>query len=183
MKKKRPSSDSQMDLFGAATPVVPVAEVTPQVVPPPEPLPDGALPIELAVRLERNVAVLAGAGAGKTYNLVTMCLHLLSGARSLGAIEAKQLGLLTFTEKAADEMRSRLRQRLDVLADGGGDEPALKASFTALGLPMPDAKRWRALREELGSATIGTFHSLCVQLLRRAPPGSAVSPNFELLDE
>lgn len=187
MKKKRPATEGQLDLFGAATPA-PSAEVVPLFAPRPEALPEpepssGDLPIEVAVRLERNVAVLAGAGAGKTYNLVTMCLHLLSGARTRGAIEAKQLGLLTFTEKAADEMRSRLRQRLDVLADGGGDERELRASFEAMGQEMPDAKKWRALRDELGSATIGTFHSLCVQLLRRAPPGSQVSPNFELLDE
>lgn len=183
MKKKRSSSDSQLDLFGAAP--EPLAQVIQLFVPHPDPLPEGegdSLSIEAAVRLEENVAVLAGAGAGKTYNLVTMCLHLLSGARTRGAIEAKQLGLLTFTEKAADEMRGRLRQRLDLLADGGDDKD-LRASFAAIDGEMPDAKKWRALRDELGSATIGTFHSLCVQLLRRAPPGSQVSPNFELLDE
>lgn len=184
--KKKPSSTQQMDLFGAMPVVSPPPPSAPRVVVAPvvveEEVP-GELAIDLAVRLERNVAVLAGAGAGKTYSLVTMCLHLLGGARSAGAIECAKLGLLTFTEKAADEMRARLRQRLDVLADGKGDEPALRASFEAQGVEFPKASKWRAIRDELGAATIGTFHSLCVQLLRRAPPGGAVSPHFELLDE
>jgi ATP-dependent exoDNAse (exonuclease V) beta subunit len=136
------------------------------------------------LRLERNLAILAGAGAGKTYSLVTMCLHLLGGARTgFAPIACAELGLLTFTEKAADEMRGRLRERLDALAEGRAEEPALVASFEAAGLPFPQPRKWRAIRDELGAATIGTFHSLCTQLLRRAPPNSGVFPHFELLDE
>ncbi len=145
---------------------------------------EGEIQLPEGLRLERNLAILAGAGAGKTYSLVTMCLHLLGGARTgHEPISCTELGLLTFTEKAADEMRSRLRERLDHLANGKADEPALCDSFTAAGLQFPLPKRWRTIRDELGGATIGTFHSLCTQLLRRAPPNSGVSPHFELLDE
>ena len=144
----------------------------------------GELSLPEGLRLERNLAILAGAGAGKTYSLITMCLHLLSGARrDFAPISCAELGLLTFTEKAADEMRSRLRERLDALAEGRADEPALKDSFEAAGLQFPQPRRWRAIRDELGAATIGTFHSLCTQLLRRAPPNSGFFPHFELLDE
>lgn len=145
---------------------------------------DTELPLPEALRLERNLAILAGAGAGKTYSLVTTCLHVLSGARAgFAPVPASALGLLTFTDKAAGEMRARLRERLSALADGLGQEPELEASFAARGAPFPRAAFWRGLRDELGAATIGTFHSLCTQLLRRAPPGSQVSPHFELLDE
>lgn len=172
--------------------------------PPPEPSPPRALPALLAeapevayepentdeiplpegLRLERNLALLAGAGAGKTYSLVTMCLHLVSGARAgFEPIDCSQLGLLTFTDKAAGEMRGRLRERLDALARGIDREVELRASFAALEREFPPVSFWRKVRDELGAASIGTFHSLCTQLLRRAPPSAQLNPNFELLDD
>ncbi len=91
--------------------------------------------------------------------------------------------MLTFTDKAAAEMRARTRTRLDALAQGEAQEPELRASLERLGRPFPTQDTWRALREELGAATVGTFHSLCGQLLRRAPPGLGIDPAFEVLDE
>ncbi len=141
-----------------------------------------------ALRLERNLALLAGAGTGKTYSLVTMCLHVLGGARA-GAkpIAPERLGLLTFTDKAAAEMRERLRRRLDALAQNDADlrtlEPELADSYDLHDLPFPPPRFWRSVRDDLGAATIGTFHSLCTQLLRRAPAGAGVNPGFTLLDE
>jgi ATP-dependent helicase/nuclease subunit A len=134
--------------------------------------------------LERNLALMAGAGAGKTYSLVTMVLHLFAGAREAGpAIKPSRLCMLTFTDKAAAEMRSRTRGRLDALAQGEAQEPELRASLERLGRRFPSQDAWRALREDLGAATVGTFHSLCGQLLRRAPPGLGIDPAFEVLDE
>ncbi|NTX61753.1 UvrD-helicase domain-containing protein [Myxococcus sp. CA051A] len=137
--------------------------------------------------LERNLALMAGAGAGKTYSLVTMTLHLLAGAREAGAaIRPARLCMLTFTDKAAAEMRSRVRQRLDGLAQGDArldQEVELRESLERLGRPFPLPDAWRQMREELGSATVGTFHSLCGQLLRRAPPAVGIDPSFEVLDE
>jgi ATP-dependent exoDNAse (exonuclease V) beta subunit len=134
--------------------------------------------------LERNLALMAGAGAGKTYSLVTMVLHLFAGAREAGpAIKPSRLCMLTFTDKAAAEMRARTRARLDALAQGEAQEPELRASLERLGRRFPAQDTWRALREDLGAATVGTFHSLCGQLLRRAPPGLGIDPAFEVLDE
>ncbi|KFE64598.1 UvrD-helicase domain-containing protein [Hyalangium minutum] len=134
--------------------------------------------------LERNLALMAGAGAGKTYSLVTMVLHLFAGAREgLAPLKPSRLCMLTFTDKAAAEMRARTRTRLDALAQGEAEEPELRASLERLGRPFPSQDSWRALREELGAATVGTFHSLCGQLLRRAPPGLGIDPAFEVLDE
>ncbi|MCP3060716.1 UvrD-helicase domain-containing protein [Myxococcus sp. K38C18041901] len=137
--------------------------------------------------LERNLALMAGAGAGKTYSLVTMTLHLLAGAREAGGpLRPARLCMLTFTDKAAAEMRSRVRQRLDGLAQGEAkldQEVELRASLSRLDRPFPLPEAWRQLREELGAATVGTFHSLCGQLLRRAPPAVGIDPSFEVLDE
>ncbi len=140
----------------------------------------------LAFTLDANLALSAGAGAGKTYSLVTICLHLLGGARQTGAIKPRELGLLTFTDKAATELRGRLRERLERLASGAADakdEVDLAAAFSRIEKPFPPADEWRRLRDDLGAAMVGTFHSLCVQLLRRAPAGFGVDPAFELLDE
>ncbi|MGA9520767.1 MAG: UvrD-helicase domain-containing protein, partial [Myxococcaceae bacterium] len=64
-------------------------------------------PVEEPLALERNLALMAGAGAGKTYSLITICLHLLGGARRDGrTIRPAELFLLTFTDKAAGEMRA-----------------------------------------------------------------------------
>ena len=144
-------------------------------------------PGEEPLALERNLALLAGAGAGKTYSLITICLHLLGGARRDGVpLRAHELFLLTFTEKAAGEMRERLRARIDGLARDAAalvSEKELTASYARHGRTPPPPDFWRKVRDDLGAATIGTFHSLCGQLLRRAPAGAGVDPAFELLEE
>ena len=137
--------------------------------------------------LEKNLALMAGAGAGKTYSLVTMTLHLFAGAREAApALRPSRLCMLTFTDKAAAEMRRRVRERLDALAQG--DVPAdaekdLRASLARLERPFPTQDEWRKVREDLSAATVGKFHSLCGQLLRRAPPAVGIDPAFEVLDE
>ena len=135
---------------------------------------EGALN-KLALALDENLVLSAGAGAGKTHALVTLCLHLLGGARRGGApIHTAQLFMVTFTDKAATEMRERLRQRLDALAHGEEEDGEL---------PLRERSFWRRVRDELGEATIGTFHALCASILRRAPAGAGIDPSFALLDE
>jgi len=137
--------------------------------------------------LEHNLALMAGAGAGKTHSLMTLCLHLLAGARAQRPpLKPAQLCLLTFTDKAAGELRLRLRDRVEALAHGAvlaEVEPELHASLARLGRMPPPPSFWRKTADELGAASVGTFHGLCVQLLRRAPAGVSVEPSFELLDE
>ncbi|MER2561540.1 MAG: UvrD-helicase domain-containing protein [Myxococcaceae bacterium] len=183
MAARRSAPQNQLGFdFGA----LPVPRNTPP--PPPPPPPDQATPLERALRLESNLALFAGAGAGKTYSLITLCLHVLAGAREgHEPVPPANLCLLTFTDKAAAEMRQRLRERLDRLATGGAKgeqrELELETSFAALGKPMPPKKFWRAIRDDLGVASIGTFHSVMTQVLRRAPSGAGVNPSFELLED
>ena len=173
MKRARVST-SQLEMFGVDE--VPAAHPTP----PRQFDPSGNLELPWAFRLQHNLALVAGAGTGKTHSLVTLCLYLLAGARALKGRTAEEctvapqrLGLLTFTEKAAAEMRERLWLRVDALAHGEvGGEPELTAALADLERPMPDPSFWRRVRDELASAPIGTFHAMCVQILRRAPAGS-----------
>ena len=133
--------------------------------------------------LRRSACVFAGAGTGKTHGLITECLRLLAGADRDAPLLPGELCLLTFTEKAAAEMRGRLAARVDALAGGRGQEPELEAALAAAGRPMPGTAEWRRVQLRLSSATLSTFHAFCAALLRRAPPEAGVPPAFQLLDE
>jgi ATP-dependent helicase/nuclease subunit A len=102
------------------------------------------------------VAVTAGAGSGKTLSLVGRYLHLLEQGYPLRSILA-----ITFTEKAAREMRSRIR--------------------TALSHAEPST--FNLQPSNLDSARIGTIHSLCAELLRSHPAEAGLDPAFEVLEE
>ena len=118
-----------------------------------------------------SAVVQAGAGTGKTHSLVTLCLHLLGGIGRDAPLSPVRLWAVTFTEKAAAELKGRLRQRVDALAEGGGE------------LAGPDAAFWRKVRRDLGLAQVGTIHSLCGQILRRHAAAAGIDPGFTLLDE
>ncbi len=130
-----------------------------------------------------SACVFAGAGTGKTHGLVTECLRLLGGADRDEPLPPARLCLLTFTEKAAAEMRGRLASRVAALAAGESSEPELAAAFLASGRPFPPASEWRRLQTRLSGATIATFHGFCAGLLRRAPAGTGTPADFVLLDE
>ncbi|MEY4582561.1 MAG: hypothetical protein RL701_7264 [Pseudomonadota bacterium] len=113
--------------------------------------------------LDRTLLVEAAAGTGKTTELVARVLQvILTGAGRLGSI-----ALLTFTEKAAGEMKLRLRTELD-------------RALSQRTLP-PDAQaRARAALSELETANIGTIHGFCAELLQRYPVEAGVDPGFEV---
>ncbi len=111
--------------------------------------------------LPRGSAVIqAGAGTGKTHRLVELCIELLGGGDPL---PPARLCAVTFTEKAAAELKGRIRSRVDMLAER---EPT-----------------WRRVRRDLGLAQIGTIHSLCGQILRRHAAAAGIDPGFSVLDE
>ena len=139
------------------------------------------------LQLEQNLALMAGAGTGKTHSLVTLCLHLLVGARAgREPLPPRKLCLVTFTQKAAGELRHRLRQRVARLTVGSLRElePDLAESCVKLGLAAPTTAQWRAVAEGLDGAFVGTFHALAMQLLRRGSvEEGGMEPGFLLLDE
>ncbi|MCJ7736641.1 MAG: UvrD-helicase domain-containing protein, partial [Anaerolineae bacterium] len=118
----------------------------------------------------QDVAVTAGAGAGKTRTLVARYLSLLVDGLPLRSIVA-----ITFTKKAAREMRNRVREEVRRYLE----TPALAAAELSL---------WRDVYEQLDAARIGTIHGLCAELLRHHPveAGSGefgLDPRFDMLDE
>ncbi len=115
--------------------------------------------------LERHISVTAGPGAGKTTVLVERYLHIL---REKKPASIDQIVAITFTNRAANEMRERLRKALDGL---------LKAASGA------ERQRWMRYKRTLDGAVITTIHGFCMRLLREFPVEAGLDPQFMLLDE
>ncbi len=135
----------------------------------------------------RSVAVEACAGAGKTWVLVSRILRaLLEGA------PPHEILAITFTKKAAGEMRERLQQWLQAFARA--DDATLLSELTARGVPAASAPALvaplRALYGQLLQAgrpvQIRTFHSWFAALLKTAPlltlERLGLPPRHELLE-
>jgi ATP-dependent helicase/nuclease subunit A len=109
-----------------------------------------------------NVVLEASAGTGKTWVLVERYVNLL-----LAGVDPDHVLAITFTRKAAAEMRQRIIERLR------------EASRTS----QLTAARWRELRDRLGDIAISTIDAFCLSLVREFPLEADVDPGFELADE
>ncbi|WP_299548245.1 ATP-dependent helicase [uncultured Tateyamaria sp.] len=114
----------------------------------PQPYLDGLNPAQRAAveKLDGPVLMLAGAGTGKTRALTARIVHLLNTGRA----RPNEILAVTFTNKAAREMKNRVGQMLGQPIEG-----------------MP----W-----------MGTFHAICVKLLRRHAELAGLKSNFTILD-
>jgi ATP-dependent helicase/nuclease subunit A len=120
-----------------------------------------------AILLEENLAVTAGAGTGKTTLLIDRVLaQLLVRGRDL-----RRILMMTFTEKAAGEMRERLEKRLRELAD--------REKWIGRGAEHLEERRLEALAR-LDRAEIGTIHSFCAHVLREYPIEAGLDPGFQV---
>jgi DNA helicase-2/ATP-dependent DNA helicase PcrA len=102
--------------------------------------------------VEGPVLVLAGPGSGKTRVLAHRVAYLLRAV----AAYPRAIMAVTFTNKAAQEMRERINR--------------------LLGESVPTSTGWRGL-------TIGTFHSICARILRQEAPAARLSPNYVIFDD
>ncbi len=125
----------------------------------------------------QNVVVRAGAGTGKTTILVNRILNLLMKEPQPLAIT--EIVALTFTNKAATEMKQRLRRELTKLAESADE--SLSASFRARDQLSSDQVRERAGQAlaQFEKAQIGTLHSFAAHLLRLHPLESGLDPSFQ----
>ena len=111
-----------------------------------------------ATTIKGKVLVIAGAGSGKTKTLTYRTSYLIESGASPSSIL-----LLTFTRKAADEIKGRVKA---LLAENVADN---SASSNLIGL-------------NLNAITSGTFHSFCNMLLRRYSGLLGINPRFTILD-
>jgi ATP-dependent helicase/nuclease subunit A len=115
--------------------------------------------------------VEASAGTGKTSTLIGRILHLVLEKGPAGdAVPLSRICAITFTEKAAGEMKIRLRQNFERIAS----DPRESADRI---------QRSQAAMRDLETASISTFHSFAVSLLKERPIEACLDPHFTALDE
>jgi len=130
---------------------------------------DRAARARAATDFATNFVVSAGAGTGKTTLLVERILTAIgSGVAPLSAVAA-----ITFTEKAAGELRHRLATGLRQLRDA----PRTFASLTGT-RPEDVAERAALAAASLDRAAVTTIHGFCADLLRAHPLESRLPPGF-----
>ncbi|HXV49536.1 MAG TPA: UvrD-helicase domain-containing protein [Candidatus Binatia bacterium] len=144
---------------------------------------------EIAVgTFDRNLVVTAGAGTGKTTLLVDRLIHLV--LRNPDPLKITEIVALTFTNKAADEMKLRLRQRLQsYLAIDLDHQPATDAEENTAEEVRLLIKLYQLSKDEIDRrihdalrhmerSDIGTIHSFAATLLRLYPLEAGVDPQF-----
>jgi ATP-dependent helicase/nuclease subunit A len=128
-------------------------------------LDDSAVRERIRTSLSESLLVEASAGTGKTTVLIARIVAVLAA----GLTTIERIVAVTFTNKAAGELKLRLRQELDRARD------VAKTSAERTNIEQ-------AL-EHLEEASVGTIHSFCAQILRERPVEAVVDPAFEELNE
>ena len=133
-----------------------------------------SLPVDQAARndainqIGKSILLEAGAGAGKTRVMVDRIVQTVASGR----VELRQLAAITFTEKAAGELRARVRQALaEAIENRGGSRGEEEIERLAIAQGQVDA------------AHIETIHAFASSLLRERPFEAGIDPRFEILDQ
>jgi ATP-dependent helicase/nuclease subunit A len=115
--------------------------------------------------LDKTLVIEAAAGTGKTTELVQRMIAVIAaGKTTIDCIAG-----VTFTEKAAGELKLRLRSELEK-ARGNENSAATR-------------KNLEHALQHLEEARLSTIHSFCADLLRERPVEACIDPQFELLNE
>lgn len=115
---------------------------------------------------ETSLAVTAGAGTGKTTLLVDKVLSRILVREG----DVRRILMMTFTEKAANEMRIKLEKKLSEVK---------VEEWEARGATDVVVRAEKA-RNDLDRAEIGTIHSFCAHVLREYPIEAGLDPRFEV---
>ena len=118
----------------------------------------------IVARLDTTMLVEASAGAGKTRSMVDRMIALVRE----GKCRVDTMAAITFTRKAAAELRARFQVALE------------KAARDAQGKTQ---ERLAHAVDHVERVFIGTIHSFCGRLLRERPVEAGVEPSFQELDE
>ena len=118
--------------------------------------------------LDRSMIVTAGAGSGKTRVLVERYLKLITRETKGVFAGPERVVAITFTEKAASEMRIRVERSLRqlIMDDKGTDRSA----------------SLKCIMERLPQARISTIDSFCMNLIRKYPLHAGVHPEFSVIE-
>lgn len=126
-------------------------------------LPDQLARQRIATDLDVNLLVEAGAGAGKTTQMIERMLALVATERA----QVEQIAAVTFTRKAAAELRERFQNELERAIE------AARASNDSL-----LAQRLDYALKRIDTGFIGTIHAFCARMLREHPIEAGLDPDF-----
>lgn len=132
--------------------------------------------------IDRNISVSAGAGSGKTRVLVERFVYILQDSAmhpEREPVNAADIMAITFTKKAAGEMKDRIREAINIKINGKYAEDGTLEQ-------APDKERtefWKQQLESLERAQINTMHSFCGRVLRENPVEAGVDPSFTTLED
>ena len=141
-----------------------------------------------ATTFDRNVVVTAGAGTGKTTLLVDRLVHLL--IRYPDPLKITEIVALTFTNKAADEMKLRLRERLQALLSARLNREVRTESEKQIQTDLQNlTARYHRTKDQIDvlardalrnmeRSAIGTIHRFAATLLRLYPIEAGLDPQF-----
>ena len=133
------------------------------------PAPDQEHRDKAVAERKRNVLLDAGAGTGKTTILIDRLVRLLAPVDEAKAIPIRKIAAVTFTRRAAGDLRLRLREKL----------------LSELAQPGLSASRRDSLRAALDgvdAAYVGTIHSFADRLLRLHTVEAGLSPSYEVVE-
>lgn len=116
--------------------------------------------------IKSNVSLLAGAGSGKTYVLMKRFVQILRADLS---VNPTNIVAITFTRKAADEIKGRVRQAVSECVEQAQNDL--------------ERLRWQEHLQKVESAPISTIHSLCSRILRDNPVETQLDPEFTILED
>ncbi len=119
--------------------------------------------LEAIQSIDRNLAVNAGAGTGKTKVLTERFVYILEHGKLEEFKEVESIVAITFTNKATQEMIERIRGEI-------------KKKFHL-------GEKWKRFYRDLEKANISTIHGFCSKILKENPIESGIDPYFEILDE
>lgn len=114
-----------------------------------------------ALNIDKNVALSAGAGSGKTRVLTERYLRLLESG-----IDVAQIVAITFTEKAALEMKNRIREQIVLRVEKG-----------------EKTVDWQKALDKLEKANISTIHSFCSNIVKENAAFLGMDFNFKIIND
>jgi len=123
---------------------------------------------EKALETGKHITLRAGAGSGKTRVLTERYLHILENRKA----DVDGILALTFTDKAAKEMKDRIRL---------GIESRLQDSFN--NKDIKGIGLWETIKERFDDANISTIHSFCKRILSENSLAGGVDPRFKLIKD
>ncbi|MCH7824464.1 MAG: UvrD-helicase domain-containing protein [Acidobacteria bacterium] len=131
------------------------------------PIGDQAQRDRIETDLDTNLLVEAGAGSGKTWSLLNRLVALIR----TGTAEISHIAAVTFTRKAAAELREGFQTRLEAAIEEARSEGGP-------GADRDEIERLEAAVRDIDRGFIGTIHAFCARLLRERPLEARLDPSF-----